>query len=294
MDKNFIDIVDSFCPHGELLSAEILPGGYSSDVYILNVKVDEKEVRFVLRSEGSPRSENTINTEFQLIQSLAEQNLPIPEAVFCDTSLCHFHKPFMIMSFIEGKVQEPTPKDSDWLDKFASLLQDVRSIDTSLLPKLPVRIDPLEDIFKFIPKDDEWNDLKNFLCNISDTVYKGDKTFLHGDFWPGNILWKGKEIVGLLDWEYAAIGDPVSDIAVASLELRYSLGEEGMTKFQEQCSNFLDIDPFRLSLWMIYVASSTLTYIKEWRLPEDREVIMIREAKQTIRDAFRKLYRNDF
>ncbi len=92
MDKNFIDIVNSFCPHGELLSAEVLPGGYSSDVYILHIKVDDKEVRFVLRSEGSPRSENTINTEFQLIQSLSEQNLPIPEAVFCDTSLSHFHK----------------------------------------------------------------------------------------------------------------------------------------------------------------------------------------------------------
>ena len=89
------------------------------------------------------------------------------------------------------------------------------------------------------------------------------------------------------DWEYAAIGDPVSDVAVASLELRYSLGEEGMTKFQEKCSNFLAIDSFRLSLWMIYVASSTLTYIKEWRLPEDREVIMIREAKQTIRDGLK-------
>ena len=62
MDKNFIDIVNSFCPHGELLRAEVLPGGYSSDVYILHVKVDDKEVRFVLRSEGSPRSENTINT----------------------------------------------------------------------------------------------------------------------------------------------------------------------------------------------------------------------------------------
>ena len=91
------------------------------------------------------------------------------------------------MSFIEGRVQEPTLKDSDWLDKFTGLLQDVRSIDTSILPKLPVRVDPLEDIFKFIPKDDEWNDLKKFLSNIPDAVYKGDKTFLHGDFWPGNV-----------------------------------------------------------------------------------------------------------
>ena len=69
--------------------------------------------------------------------------------------------------------------------------------------------------------------------------FTGDKTFLHGDFWPGNVLWKEKEIVGLLDWEYAAMGDPVSDIAVASLELRYGLGEDGMTKFRRNVLNFL-------------------------------------------------------
>ena len=65
---------------------------WSQAMFIFSCKVDYKEVRFVLRSEGSPRSENTINTEFQLIQSLSEQNLPIPEAVFCDTSQSHFHK----------------------------------------------------------------------------------------------------------------------------------------------------------------------------------------------------------
>ncbi|HVV09311.1 phosphotransferase family protein [Amycolatopsis sp.] len=38
---------------------------------------------------------------------------------------------------------------------------------------------------------------------------------VHGDFRPGNVLYAGERIVGLLDWEMAHVGDPVEDIAWA-------------------------------------------------------------------------------
>lgn len=37
----------------------------------------------------------------------------------------------------------------------------------------------------------------------------------HGDFGPWNIVWKGTQPVGLLDWEYANLGPPRQDIAYA-------------------------------------------------------------------------------
>jgi aminoglycoside phosphotransferase (APT) family kinase protein len=30
---------------------------------------------------------------------------------------------------------------------------------------------------------------------------------LHGDFWPGNTLWKDGQLVAIIDWEDAASGD---------------------------------------------------------------------------------------
>lgn len=38
---------------------------------------------------------------------------------------------------------------------------------------------------------------------------------VHGDLRPGNVLYEGDRIVGLLDWEMAHVGDPVEDIAWA-------------------------------------------------------------------------------
>jgi aminoglycoside phosphotransferase (APT) family kinase protein len=38
---------------------------------------------------------------------------------------------------------------------------------------------------------------------------------VHGDFRPGNFLYRDGEITGLLDWELAHVGDPIEDVAWA-------------------------------------------------------------------------------
>ena len=97
-------------------------------------------------------------------------------------------------------------------------------------------------------------------------------------------IWKQKKITGIVDWEYAAIGDPFSDLAVTSLELRYEYGVEGMEELLEINSSFLPIDRLRYSLWLIFVASSTLYFIHEWKLTKDRESSMKKEAMATIEE----------
>jgi hypothetical protein len=41
----------------------------------------------------------------------------------------------------------------------------------------------------------------------------GDPQFVHGDFGPHNILWRGDQIVGVLDLDHACLGDPAIDAA---------------------------------------------------------------------------------
>ena len=38
---------------------------------------------------------------------------------------------------------------------------------------------------------------------------------LHGDYWPGNILWKDGRLAAVIDWEDACLGDPLVDLAMA-------------------------------------------------------------------------------
>jgi hypothetical protein len=54
---------------------------------------------------------------------------------------------------------------------------------------------------------------------------------LHGDFWPGNTLWRDGRLVAVIDWEDAAVGDPLADVANARVELLWALGLEAMDDF---------------------------------------------------------------
>ena len=237
-----------------------------------------------MRSEGGPPAENTIKTEFELLKILHETEIPCAEPLFLDTSRKILDKEFMLMSHLEGSIDIPDRKNLSSIKEIARNLRSIHETNTSFLPNLPLRIDPLEDLFDYLPHGKNGDKLKKFLSTKNNTEYKGTRVFLHGDYWPGNILWKQKKITGIVDWEYAAIGDPFSDLAVTSLELRYEYGVKGMEELLEIYSSFLPIDRLRYSLWLIFVASSTLYFIHEWKLTKDRETSMKKEAIATIEE----------
>jgi len=54
---------------------------------------------------------------------------------------------------------------------------------------------------------------------------------LHGDFWPGNLLWKGGQLNGVIDWEDACPGDPLADLAITRLDLLTIYGRAAMEAF---------------------------------------------------------------
>ena len=46
---------------------------------------------------------------------------------------------------------------------------------------------------------------------------RGDVTLVHGDAKPGNFAFVGEELTAAFDWEMAALGDPMSDLAYAQI-----------------------------------------------------------------------------
>lgn len=43
----------------------------------------------------------------------------------------------------------------------------------------------------------------------------GGQLVLHGDFGPWNLVWRGTQPIGIIDWDYAWPGRPVHDVAYA-------------------------------------------------------------------------------
>lgn len=282
-------VLSSFVPGLELIHFEPLTGGVSSEVFLIEAKQNKTKIKLVLRYEAGPPSKNDIKNEFNLLQALANTNIPSAEPLFIDTSCKILDKPFMLLSFLEGDINIPNADNLDLITKMADQLRSIHSINPALLPDLPIQIDPIEGLLKYLPKGDEWMEIRNYLSSLKNTAFEGQRVFLHGDFWPGNILWAKDQIVAVIDWDYAAIGDPISDLAVSSLEMRYEFGKEGMNQLCEAYLKHSMIDNSRFSLWLISIASSTLHFINQWNLSEAKKNLIKTEALLTIQEESQSL-----
>ena len=61
-----------------------------------------------------------------------------------------------------------------------------------------------------------------------------EDVLVHGDFWPGNVLWALGKPNGLVDWETACWGAPLYDLAIARLDTFWVYGHEAMLALTER------------------------------------------------------------
>ena len=291
-NPRYADVVSHLYPGAVLESAHRLIGGVSADVHRLNLTlVDGHETSVVLRAHGATHSGHDAELEYRLLRALFRNGVPVPEPLLVDTSGAVLPDPFLILEFVEGTSAIPAAEEQQYIDVMASTLADIHASPTAELPGLPARVDPLPEVFDFLPEGEEWSELRACLATLTDTTYRETPKLLHGDFWPENLLWRNGAIAAILDWEDAALGDPLSDVAVARVELRYLFGKAGMQRFTNAYAQFGERDLRRLALWQVYVAAAAQRFMGTWGLPPAREAHMRTEALASIREAADELMR---
>jgi len=86
----------------------------------------------------------------------------------------------------------------------------------------------------FLSKD-EGIDVGNIFNQLNPRLQNISLSLLHNDLSPRNIFTNGKEIVGILDWEDAIIGDPLWEIAFIDTFL---FSEKDRIKFDAFCEGY--------------------------------------------------------
>lgn len=273
-------------PGAELIAMERLAGGVSADVHRLDLSLaDGRAVRVVLRAHGASHSGHPAELEYELLRALHRIGVPVPEPLRVDASGSLLADPFLVMGFVDGTSDFPAAQQERYLDAMAEALSRIHALPTADLPPLPARVDPLPEVLDYLPEDPEWQDLRTHLRSLADSEYQGTPVLLHGDFWPANLLWRNGAVAAILDWEDAAVGDPLSDVACCRLELRYLFGEAGMQRFTRAYARHRAVDRERLALWQVYVSAAAQRFMGTWGLAPAREAHMRAEALASIREA---------
>ena len=286
-------VVATLAAGAQLVAMTPLTGGVSANTYVLDASnIGGIPARWVLREHGASHSGHSAKTEFALLKTLHQQGLRVPEPMLCDVSHALSAYDFIVMSYIEGSSTIPAESLDHCIAAMAEQLWNIHCLPIEVLPNLPTRLNPVPEVFDYLPIGSEWSQLHAQMRTLKGTGYQGRPCLLHGDYWPQNLLWQHGQISGILDWEDAAIGDPLSDVAQASVELRYLFGPAGMEKFITAYETFAPVDSQRLALWQVYVAAAAQHFMGDWGLEISRENHMRRVALASIRDAAARLYLN--
>ena len=117
-------VVENFFPKLEFVDYKTLEGGFSSEVFLIELRSENEVENLVLRTEGGPPAENSIKTEFDLLSILHSRGIPCPKPLFLDTSCKTLDKRFMLMSYLEGEADIPNSDNLSFIEEMVDIDKD--------------------------------------------------------------------------------------------------------------------------------------------------------------------------
>jgi aminoglycoside phosphotransferase (APT) family kinase protein len=137
------------------------------------------------------------------------------QRIITSISLARFSlsAPHIVLEYVEGETEFAPANLPDFLSQFAAHLSRIHQIEASksemaFLPKFEERVAKL--LRGRLARVDEALDegrIRSVLEKAWPFPQRNASVLLHGDFWPGNTLWKDGQLVAIIDWEDAASGD---------------------------------------------------------------------------------------
>src|SRR6266571_2831379 len=297
--KKFEQVIQKMDPQSKLLRTWELKGGISARVTALEIeRLDGQTKKMIVRQHGAvdlKRNPHVAADEFKLLQLLQSVGVAAPMPYHLDQSGEIFSTPYVVIEYIEGKTEFAPSDVPDLILQLATHLSRIHAVDCSyldvcFLPQQEKRY--AEKLRKRPTNVDESIDerhIRDVLESVWPLAQRNKSVLLHGDFWPGNILWKDGQLVAVIDWEDAALGDPLADVANCRRETLWAFGIDGMRSFTHQYQALTTIDFTHLPYWDLCAALRTASQLAEWAADDITKKTMREGHKWFITQAFEKL-----
>ena len=225
-----------------VVGSEVLHDGLNLSIAISTAEADRA---YVIRRPNKLRHTglfNKLENEYGLLQRLDETAIRTPAPVlFCnDTSI--IGDSFFVTTYLDGT---PIRLGSDLPERFrdtrsrgqvadclVDTLAEIHSLDTEPFENICEHQFPREQVARTTERLDEATNVTGHELPTLRSVGRwlrrnapsgSATTLVHGDFRPSNVLFSGADqpaITGVLDWETALLGDPLTEVGYLLLRWR--------------------------------------------------------------------------
>jgi aminoglycoside phosphotransferase (APT) family kinase protein len=299
MDPGFDPLVREIIPQARLLRAWQLSGGISAGMTALEVALPKGQTQKWIVRRPNPlalqRNPLAARDEFNLLQITHSQGLPTPAPIYLDEMGMYLSSPCLVLEYIEGQLVFSLSDLDNTISQLAKQFARIHTVPWSSLESVFLG-KPAMGLSHFVTKRPAVENRSLDEARIRNTVeaawpfpQRNPSGLLHGDYWPGNVLWQAGRLAAVIDWEDAGYGDPLIDLAISRLDILWIFGREAMHAFTRQyCAN-MAVDLTNLPLWdlcaalrLIRLAGSNLVEWAAFFLPYGRSDI----TELTIRQHF--------
>lgn len=104
------------------------------------------------------------------------------------------------------------------------------------------------------------------LTQHAPALRRGPTVLLHGDYWPGNVLFFRGHLRSVLDWDQALLGNPLYDVGYCRLDLTLVFGRPAAEHFTQDyaTSTQQHLPASQMAPWDLLAASRALPDASPW------------------------------
>lgn len=216
-----------------VVDQQALPGGTSSAVHRLRTDAAAPRDQLVLRRYVLDwvRDEPEIppNEAATLRLLAAHPTVPAPQLVASDPDGSRVGVPATVMTGLAGQVDWRPVDRTAWLRSLAEVAIAIHRLPVtdaqlSWAPYPPdSRVPP-----GWSRHPEAW---LTAYAQWDGPTPPSERVFLHRDFHPGNVLWTGEEITGVVDWTSSCAGPAEEDIGHCRANLAIARGQDWAEEF---------------------------------------------------------------
>ena len=266
-------VCDAIAPGGRVVRVRPLRGGISSSVHLVQVETDDGARHGVVVRRYGEYSQRidppACAREFKLLTALADTSFPAPRPLLLDAEGGPFGAPTVVMSRLPGRPLL-APRDLDrYLEQMARTLAELHAlpiagleflrdqramVDRNLASDRDTHGDPLQQAVLDAVLA-EWD-------NVSQSERR--RVLVHGDYWPGNVLFLRGRLVGVVDWEQPRLGDPAKDVATCRGDLCVMFGQDAADAFAARYEAASGQALQNMRFWDLFISTWAVPEMPEW------------------------------
>jgi aminoglycoside phosphotransferase (APT) family kinase protein len=249
-----------------------LRGGISSSVHLVQLEdAAGKRRAVVVRRYGQywQRTDPAVGgREFKLLRILAQSAFPSPGALMVDDAGGPFGAPTVVMTRLPGQPLL-APRDlTSYLRQMARTLAELHHLPTDELGFLPDQRDMVTRVLSQRPETDDALQLEVWETAVAEwsriSQIREQRVLVHGDYWPGNLVWVRGRLTGVVDWEQPRLGDLVKDVATCRGDLWVLFGQPAADEFLREYERAAGINVHNLRFWELLVSIEAVREMPEW------------------------------